>query len=118
MGRIEDHYERGLAFKNEGSYEEAEREFKQALALDPQVENGYSDLSTVYIKSRQFAVAESLLDRALSLSPKDPVANYCLAVCHYAKGDNQMALQFMDRAVALGFKADPQVLEELEKYRK
>jgi protein O-mannosyl-transferase len=112
------HSNLGQVYLQMDALTEAEREFKQALALDPQVENGYSDLATVYIKSRQFAMAESLLDRALSLAPKDPVANYCLAVCHFAKGDNDRALQFMDRAVALGFKADPRVLEELEKYRK
>ncbi|MBW2412792.1 MAG: tetratricopeptide repeat protein, partial [Deltaproteobacteria bacterium] len=56
--------------------------------------------------------------RALELHPDFAPAHNNLVIAYLEKGENDLAVEHCDKAVALGYNVAPQILEEIEESRK
>lgn len=63
---------RGFAYLLMGIFEDAERDFKYAIALDPDAAVALANLSSLYINTDRHAEARPLIRRLLILTPNNP----------------------------------------------
>ncbi len=79
----------------------AEADYKKALELDPRCAAAYAGLAGIYVDSRNFKLAEPLLEKAVKLDPTVPRFWYNKGVMHSIWGQKQKALECYERAVKL-----------------
>ena len=79
----------------------AEADYRKALALDPNCAAAYAGLAGTYVDSRNFKMAESLLEKAVKLAPDVPRFWYNKGVMHSIWGQKQKALECYEKAVKL-----------------
>lgn len=80
---------------------EAEKLWKQALALEPNLFSAAFNLGYLYYSQRQFAEAEPLLTRAARLQPKDFNSHYLLGAVRSQLGRTDDALRAWRSALEL-----------------
>src|SRR6202051_5380266 len=62
----------GEAALHAGKLDEAEREFKQVLAINPEVAGAYANLGVIYMRRKQWPHALEMLRKAEHLAPQVP----------------------------------------------
>ena len=77
----------GLFLENK-NYKKAEEKYLEAIKLKADSKH-YVNLSSVYIKTKQFDIAENCLIKALSLDKYNPNVYYNLALIYKIKKDKQ-----------------------------
>ena len=100
-----------------GRVEEAVADFDQALNLGPnavQRANILTNRGVLYMTQSQWPQAESDCLEALSLLPNQATACNCLARVYAGQGQKAKALEYAQRAQALGFAVDPNFLQQLQ----
>ena len=65
-------FQRGASALNDNRLDEAEHDFRQVLALDPQSGAAYANLGVVYMRRKQWTQALQSLEKAETLMPRDP----------------------------------------------
>jgi tetratricopeptide (TPR) repeat protein len=68
----------GIVLVRLGKHEEAATEYREAIRLDPQMEDAYRNLGFLEWNEHQLEPAREALDRAVELSPNDWFAHYYL----------------------------------------
>ena len=68
----------GIVLVRLGKNEEAATEYREAIRLDPQMEDAYRNLGFLEWNEHQLEPAREALDRAVELSPNDSFAHYYL----------------------------------------
>lgn len=68
---------------NQGRLDEAERDFRQVLAFDPQAGPAYANLGVVYIRRKQWSKALENLDRAERLMPQEPGVRLNIGLAYF-----------------------------------
>jgi adenylate cyclase len=89
------HSLRAGILRSQGRLDEAIAEHERALALDPAMVTAYSGLGLDYLYLGQFEKSPELQDKAIRLSPHDPV----LAYLYYNKAASYFALKEYDQAI-------------------
>ena len=89
---------RSLAQRNQ--FADAEAAFKEALRLQPNLEQAHFHLGVVYLQAQQLDEAASELGKAIELAPQDAVAHYYLAKTLTAQSKSADALQELRKAAA------------------
>lgn len=79
----------------------AERAFSEAVAMDPQLTNGWFTLARIQLARRDLAAAEQTLERAVRAVPKDAVLYQSLASVKIMAGKHQEAVFPLERAYRL-----------------
>jgi Tfp pilus assembly protein PilF len=79
---LEERLQRGVAFKVDGNYEEAERELKAVLREDPNHPVAHRELGLVYCFTGMFDESVEELKRAVDLDPSDLKARNDLALTY------------------------------------
>src|SRR5712672_2700690 len=79
-----------------------------AITADPTSEEAQFFLGVFYYNQNDFKLANSPLDTAHSLSPKNPLPEFYLAMSHEALGDEAKALEFYQRAEDLSGQKSPE----------
>jgi DNA-binding winged helix-turn-helix (wHTH) protein/Tfp pilus assembly protein PilF len=75
----EAHYNLADAYEEIPDYDRAAQEYKSAIEADLRFYEAYNNLSRLYIlQRRDYGAALRLLDRAMSLKPKEPAVQYSL----------------------------------------
>ncbi len=74
----ETHYFLGLVHRSGGRLDEAERDFRNAVALNPTYAKAHGNLGLVLMEKRDYAAAERALQTALTLDPGDTIARETL----------------------------------------
>jgi len=69
---------RGIVLVRLGKNKEAAGEYREAIRLDPQMEDAYRNLGFLKWHERELESAREALDRAVQLSPSDSFARYYL----------------------------------------
>jgi Flp pilus assembly protein TadD len=69
---------RGIVLVRLGKNKEAAGEYREAIRLDPQMEDAYRNLGFLKWNERELEPAREALDRAVQLSPSDSFAHYYL----------------------------------------
>jgi Flp pilus assembly protein TadD len=89
--RSDQHNARGIELADRGWLDEAVKEFRKAIDLDPESAHAHDNLATVFAEKKQFREALSEYLAALDLDPDAPTAHYNLA--------NFLATHALDMAV-------------------
>ena len=73
------HNQRGIELADRGWFDEAVREFKRAIELDPDAAHAWDNLATVYAEKGLFRDAVRAYLTAIDLEPQSPTAHHNLA---------------------------------------
>ena len=82
---------------------EAEKEYRQALALQPQSPDALAALTNLYMRQKRFGDAETLLRQLVGLHPDDAAAHLQLGRMLAISGNNDEAITQLES----GLKLDP-----------
>jgi tetratricopeptide (TPR) repeat protein len=85
----------GCVTRREGHWDESIAYFEQALALDPRNVKLLNFATETYCSLRQFPAALKLCDRALDITPNDPIMMAEKAAIYQAEGNLQEAARLM-----------------------
>ncbi len=88
------HNSRGIELANRGWLDEAAREFKRAIELDPASSHPHDNLATVYSAKNQLREALGEYLAAIELEPDDATAHYNLACFLASRGADLAKAQF------------------------
>ncbi len=100
LGQSDEHNSRGIELADRGWLDEAVKEFKKAIELDPNSAHAHDNLATVFAEKKQFrdALAEYLT--AIKLEPDSATAHYNAAVFLSTHGNDFAVAQYQE-AIAL-----------------
>ena len=87
----DEHNAKGIELADHGMLDEAVREFRRAIELDPDSAHAHDNLATVLTEKKQYREALSEYLKAIALEPDAPTAHYNLA-CFLAAHGAEMAI--------------------------
>src|SRR5512137_2513038 len=96
--RSDEHNSRGIELADRGWLDEAIREFKKAIELDPDSAHAHDNLATVYSEKKLYREALAEYLTALRLEPDSATAHYNLA-CFLASHGPDMAVAEYEDAI-------------------
>jgi Flp pilus assembly protein TadD len=100
LGQSDEHNSRGIELADRGWLDEAVKEFKKAIELDPNSAHAHDNLATVYAEKKQFRDALEEYLTAIKLEPESATAHYNLAVFLSTHG-NEFAIAQYQEAIGL-----------------
>ena len=83
---VKKHIDNGRKLFEAGNYKEAIKEFKQAIAIDKNLEDSYNFLSAAYTKIGRLEDACKTFQKLINLQPKNHTAHYNLGVIYHRMG--------------------------------
>ena len=100
------HNNLGVLYDRKGLYDEAIREFETALQIDPKSTTGSENLATAkknqaIIQEREKQIAKAIKD--VEAHPDSATASYKLARLYAYYGNNDQAIDWLNKAFKLGF---------------
>jgi tetratricopeptide (TPR) repeat protein len=93
--------ERGLLLYDQGRYPQAEEEFRQAIAANPQEAHPRAMLGLCLVQRERFAEAEAEVEQAIHLAPDLAWAHYARAHVLFHRNDYRKARQAIQEAIRL-----------------
>jgi len=100
------YYYRAMAFKQIGEFEHARADLMGVLRVQPNMFEVNLELAKIYLIDRQYEAADSYLQKALKMKPKDPMVNYFYALNDYERLYRFDALKEFEKCA----KFDPEFL--------
>ena len=98
--KSDEHNTRGIELADRGWLDEAIKEFKKAIALDPESAHAHDNLATVYSEKKLYVQAIEEYLTALKLEPESATAHYNLA-CFLAAHAHETAIEQYKEAIDL-----------------
>lgn len=92
----DDHNARGIELADRGWLDEAVREFRKAIELDPASAHAHDNLATVLAEKKDFREALSEYLTAIRLEPDSATAHYNLACFLASYGPDMAAAQYRE----------------------
>ena len=108
-----EHFDKGIAFVQEGKIPQAKAEFQEAIRLDPGHAEAHSNLGCAYNTEEKWDEAIKELNIALRLKPNIAAAHCNLAVAYFAKGQYADAWKQVDEAEKEGARLQPAFIKAL-----
>jgi len=102
---------RGIVLVRLGRNSEAANEYREAIRLDPKLEDAYKNLGFLEWTERHLESARAELRQAVELAPDDSFAHYYLGRVQLDAGVYESAFHELDRS-GVGWPEDPQFLIE------
>ena len=96
----------GWSFEKEGRYDDAVREFREAIQLNPTEEQNYLDLGSILLAERRIAPALELARRTAGAFPQSPRAFSLQGSAELAAEQFRDAIESFTRALQLDEIAD------------
>jgi tetratricopeptide (TPR) repeat protein len=109
---------RGVAYKHKGNLEQAILDYNKAIEIDSNFTKAYNNRGNAYLMKGNYDQAISDYSKAIEVNPyytSDDKAYYSRSVAYFNKGEYEKAWADVHKAEELGFKADPDFLEQLKK---
>src|SRR5258708_3721586 len=97
----DEHNSRGIELADRGWLDEAIKEFKKAIDLDPHSAHAHDNLATVYAEKKLFRSAITQLKEVTRLEPDTFEAHLDLGICYAQKGFYAEAERAYDKARSL-----------------
>lgn len=91
----------GYVLQAAGALKEAAGHHRQALEIDPRRLSALVNLGSAYQSEGRYGEAMGCYERVLEHSGDAAVALHNLGICHQELGDIELALDYMERALAL-----------------
>jgi tetratricopeptide (TPR) repeat protein len=108
----------GLVYLGLERNEEAIACFRKAMVLNPHYVDAASNLSVAYSNQGRKVEAIDLLKELIRKNPRYVMAHKNIAVYYYETRQYDLAVQYADKALALGAELHPAFLEALKPFRK
>lgn len=80
-------FQRGQDALTQGRLDEAERDFRQVLQLDPQAGGAYANLGVVYMRRKQWSQARETLQKAERLMPQVAGIRLNIGLAYYRQNE-------------------------------
>jgi tetratricopeptide (TPR) repeat protein len=97
----EPHLSGGLLLEKENRFADAEREYKQALAIDPDSSDALTGMANIYMRGQRFAEADPILHKIIAVHPENVSARIQLARILLIIGKNDDAIAELQEALKL-----------------
>jgi tetratricopeptide (TPR) repeat protein len=94
---VELHTMRGLVLRKLGRFDESEKQLKKVIALAPDDDDGFVELSKTYLDMNRAGLADEMVRQALRLNPENEVSWILLGQLSLHYSDTQMALRCADQ---------------------
>lgn len=91
----------GEVYGRQGKWTEAEREYKEAITLDPQIDRGWYGLAVTYFNMKKYDEALLALEKTLKLNPYFAPAYSVLGNIYHRKKDYESAESFYRKALEI-----------------
>jgi tetratricopeptide (TPR) repeat protein len=86
-------FERAREAESRGQWEEAERLYRRALALNPTLVEARNNLGTLYVRQQQLTAAIDEFQSAIRLDPDYAIARNNLGSAYFLSGQEAQAVQ-------------------------
>lgn len=96
-----EHFQAGRRLVDQQRYEEAIREFQEAIAINPRNSHTYDNLGFCLRKVHKYDQAAEALNTATSIDPRDGYAHRELAVVYCDKRDFGHAIELLNECISL-----------------
>ena len=103
----------GVQFAMNKKYEEAIKEFKEAISVSPKCALAYANLISAYIKSRNYNLAIDTYKEGIEKAGDDGFLHYTGAIAHIHRKEYDYALISIEKAIINGF-TDPKYYKEAD----
>jgi tetratricopeptide (TPR) repeat protein len=80
-------FQAGQNALNQGRLDEAERDFRQALAVNPQLGGGYANLGVVYMREKRWGKALQMLHKAEEMMPEVAGIRLNIGLAYYRQSE-------------------------------
>lgn len=111
------HFNEGNRFLGQGQYDQAIHNYEMALNHDPDIHEVYINLSTVYLKLKNYQRASQTLATLRTKKPDLPSLHYNLACYYSLTQQTDLSLEALKKALDLGYsriediKTDPDLTQ-------
>jgi len=89
----------GEAALRQNQLEEAERDFKSAIAASPQLAPAYANLGVIYMRRQQWDAALKNLEKAAKLQPKEPGIRLNIGLAYFKQNDFRHAVAPLESVI-------------------
>ena len=111
------YYNLGVVYFEQGDFDRAMVEFKNAININPNYAKAHYNLGNTYDKKGLWEEAIIEYKKALTINPRYAEACNNLTVIYcYRKKEFSLAAEYCKRAIKLGHKVHPVILEDLKSY--
>ena len=92
-------FRQGQDALNQNLLDQAERDFRQVLALNPQAGGAYANLGVVYMRRKQWTKALEMLRKAERLLPREPGIRLNIGLAYYRQSQFLKAIPSFESVV-------------------
>lgn len=92
------HFLAGLIGVETGDWSTARQAFQSVVSLEGKHAAGWAQLARVFMNLGQYSNADKALEKAVALSPEDPLVMDVIGTVYSLLGDQEEALSWFDRA--------------------
>ena len=117
-GFSEGHGNIGFVHLQKGEIDEAIRSLQKAIRWNPNFLQAYATLANAYLMKGLIDESIETNLKALELKPAFAIAHNNLAIVYLEKGKYDLAIKHVDKAVELGYEVAPELLKEIQAFRK
>ena len=100
-----------------GNIEEAIPALEKAIRWNPKFLQAYTTLANAYLMKGMIDESIDTSMKVIAIEPEFAVAHNNLAIAYLEKGEYSLAVKHLDKAVELGYKVAPELLDEIKNYR-
>jgi tetratricopeptide (TPR) repeat protein len=92
-------FRQGQDALNQNLLDQAERDFRQVLALNPQAGGAYANLGVIYMRRKQWTKALDMLSKAERLLPREPGIRLNIGLAYYRQSQFLKAIPSFESVV-------------------
>ncbi|MBK7872651.1 MAG: tetratricopeptide repeat protein [Saprospiraceae bacterium] len=94
-------YNKGTVYKSMGKFDKAISAYKEAIKNKENYYEAYNSLAAMYIKTKEFKEAESILDNLIASNNQNSKAYYNKACLFSLQKNKEFALIYLEKAIKL-----------------
>lgn len=104
----------GNAYENQGNFEQAISAYNKLIEVNANLVNAYFNRGNAYVRQNDITRAISDFTKAIELDPRHGGAYISRSVSYFIKKDYDKAWEDVHTAESLGYKANPNFLNDLK----
>lgn len=96
-----EHVDLGLSYEEQGDHDLAEKEYRKAVAKEPDWAVPYFNLGNLAYRDQDLAAAERFYEMALTLDRSNPDVMNNLATVYHEQGKDEQARALIEKALSI-----------------
>jgi tetratricopeptide (TPR) repeat protein len=110
----DNHLHWGNIYQKQGKLEQALVEFNKIIEISPNLAQGYKSRGNLYLQQANWDEAITDFNQAISIDPTEARIHFNRANAYLGKKKYDKAWEGMQKAMEMGFKVKPEILEEIK----